>query len=192
MIDSETKRKFYNTYLKGVQREAKRGAVDRPMSYAEWSSELEVQMAADRKKTPGLYITNSYLRDYAEQQVRNTKRSITRKQTRALERTLVEGDWEVVLGKDREALEKKLLEGNLTPKKAADVMRDIREIDGEIDRIHQMIEDRFADMPAPKTDQESEEDYKRRVRKWFAFRGKDFTDELDKISIRSWHIFFNS
>ena len=85
MIDNDTRRKFYNTYLKGVQREAKRGAVDKPMSYAEWSSELEVQMAADRKKTPGLYITNSYLRDYAEQQVRNTKRSITRKQTRTLE-----------------------------------------------------------------------------------------------------------
>lgn len=191
MIDNETKRKFYNTYLKGVQREAKKGAVDKPISYAEWVSELEVQMAADRKKTPGLYITNSYLRDYAEQQVRNTKRSLTRKQTRTLEKSLVEGEWLDTLDNDREVLEEKLAKGGLTPKEVADITRDLRRIDEETESIHRMIKDKFGDMPI-KADNEPDAEYTKRLRKWFAFRGKDFTDALESIGLASWHMFFNS
>ena len=191
MIDNDTRRKFYNTYLTGVQREAKRGAVDKPMSYAEWSSELEVQMAADRKKTPGLYITNSYLRDYAEQQVRNTKRSITRKQTRTLEKTLAEGEWLDILEDDRTALQEKLARGGLTPTEIADITRDLRRIDEETERIHRMIKDKFGDMPVKDPD-EPQAEYTKRLRKWFAFRGKDFTDALDDIGLASWHMFFNS
>lgn len=91
MIDYELKRKLYGEYIKGVAREGKKGAVGEPLSFQEWQADFDMLTEVIPKS--GINYTMTELRKINKQVITSSKRTLTRKQNRALEENLGSGDW---------------------------------------------------------------------------------------------------
>lgn len=188
MIEQERLRKFYNEYVNSVQREAKKGAMKTPKSYAEWSS--EVQMKAYRAGDK--YLSNTEIRDMNKIMVNNTKNQLSRKQRRALERSLEEKEWKTSLEEEEKSLRLELANG-VSPEKAGNIRKRLEEIARDKVNVDKIIAE-FKEMPLSIEGETEAEKAKRlkQLREWTAFEGKAFTDRLEDYNISSWHIFFNS
>ena len=101
-MNNEILRKLYGEYVKGVEREAKKGAVLAPLSYAEWSSDFQFSLAETPKT--GKEYSMTELRKVNKTMINTNKDQLSRKQSRAVEANLLGGDWRNELTAEEVAL----------------------------------------------------------------------------------------
>ena len=90
-IDKETMRKLYGEYVKGVQREGKKMAVAEPLSFAEWQADFSVSL--EYNPASGVNYSMTELRRLNKEMINSSKRTLTRRQNRALETSFESGNW---------------------------------------------------------------------------------------------------
>lgn len=90
-MNDEILRKLYGEYVKGVEREGKKGAVMEPLSYAYWKADY-TKVLSETPKT-GKEYSMTELRNVNKMIVRSSKNQLSRKQARAFENAFMSEDW---------------------------------------------------------------------------------------------------
>lgn len=90
-LNRETRDKFYNEYVAGIRREARKGAMSTPLSKAQWSTEFDEVVKDMFPAEQG--ISNTQLRKVNSVMINSAKEQLTRKQRNAFATNLAVGTW---------------------------------------------------------------------------------------------------
>lgn len=94
-LNREILDKFYNEYVAGIRREARKGAMSTPLSKAQWATEF-TEVAKDMFSAEQ-GVSNTQLRKVNSIMINSAKEQLSRKQRNAFATNLALGTWRETL-----------------------------------------------------------------------------------------------